>query len=69
MSLSDPSDPNSSKTNLPALSIVASPGKRRQILELATRAEELGFPALACPSLGGALGLCVSLAHETSNIR
>ena len=69
MSLSDSSDRNSSKTNLPALSIVASPGKRRQILELATRAEELGFPALACPSLGGALGLCVSLAHETSTIR
>jgi alkanesulfonate monooxygenase SsuD/methylene tetrahydromethanopterin reductase-like flavin-dependent oxidoreductase (luciferase family) len=69
MSMRGPSDTSKSNTSLPALSIVASPGKRRQILELAARAEELGFPALACPSLGGALGLCVSLAHETSRIR
>ena len=53
----------------PTLSLVASPGKRRAILELASRAEDLGFPAIACPSLGGALGLCVSLAHVTSSIR
>lgn len=58
-----------SATDRPALSIVASPGKRRSILDLAREAEGLGFPALACPSLGGALGLCVSLAHETENIR
>lgn len=53
----------------PALSIVASPTKRRAILDLASEAEALGFPALACPTLGGALGLCVSLAHTTSSIR
>lgn len=53
----------------PALSIVASPGKRRAILELAVEAERRGFPALACPTLGGALGLCVSLAHVTRDIR
>jgi len=58
-----------SKTALPALSIVASPGKRRAILDLAREAERLGFPALACPSLGGALGLGVRLAHETRTIR
>lgn len=54
---------------LPALSIVAPPGKRQQILSLAQEAEKRGFPALACPTLGGALGLCVSLAHVTSDIR
>lgn len=54
---------------LPALSIVASPGKRKTILDLAAEAERRGFPALACPTLGGALGLCVSLAHTTSRIR
>ena len=54
---------------LPALSIVASPGKRQQILDLAKEAEARGFPALACPTLGGALGLCVSLAHVTQDIR
>ena len=53
----------------PALSIVASPGKRRLILELASEAESRGFPALACPTLGGALGLCASLAHVTHEIR
>lgn len=63
------SHPIGSKASRPALSIVASPGKRRAILELAHEAERLGFPALACPSLGGALGLGVSLAHETREIR
>jgi alkanesulfonate monooxygenase SsuD/methylene tetrahydromethanopterin reductase-like flavin-dependent oxidoreductase (luciferase family) len=53
----------------PALSVVASPTRRRSILELAAEAERRGFPALACPTLGGALGLCVSLAHVTSTIR
>ncbi len=53
----------------PALSVVASPTRRRQILDLATEAERRGFPALACPTLGGALGLCVSLAHVTSTMR
>lgn len=53
----------------PALSVVASPTRRTAILELATEAERRGFPALACPTLGGALGLCVSLAHVTSSIR
>lgn len=60
---------NGSDTTLPALSLVASPGKRSSILDLAREAERLGFPALACPSLGGALGLGVSLAHETHRIR
>ena len=54
---------------LPALSIVASPTKRLQILELASEAERRGFPALACPTLGNAFGLCVSLAHVTKSLR
>jgi alkanesulfonate monooxygenase SsuD/methylene tetrahydromethanopterin reductase-like flavin-dependent oxidoreductase (luciferase family) len=52
----------------PALSIVASPTKRRAILELAVEAENKGISGLACPSLGGTMGLCVSLAHVTSRI-
>lgn len=59
------SDPSST---LPALSIVASAGKRRTILDLAVEAERRGFAGLACPTLGGAIGLCVSLAHVTSTI-
>lgn len=52
----------------PALSIVASPTKRGAILELAREAEQRGFDGLACPSLGGTMALCVSLAHATSSI-
>jgi alkanesulfonate monooxygenase SsuD/methylene tetrahydromethanopterin reductase-like flavin-dependent oxidoreductase (luciferase family) len=52
----------------PALSIVASPTKRRAILELAVEAENRGISGLACPSLGGTMGLCVSLAHVTKTI-
>ena len=52
----------------PALSVVATSGKRRAILDLAVEAEKRGFTGLACPSLGGTMGLCVSLAHVTSRI-
>lgn len=55
-------------TSLPALSIVASPTKRQAILDLAIEAEKRGFTGLACPSLGGTMGLCVSLAHVTNTI-
>lgn len=53
----------------PALSLVATPKRRADILELASEAERRGFAGLACPSLGGAVALCVSLAHVTSTIR
>ena len=59
-----PVDPNFR----PALSVVATSGKRRAILDLAVEAEKRGFTGLACPSLGGTMGLCVSLAHVTSTI-
>ncbi|CAB4550651.1 unannotated protein [freshwater metagenome] len=52
----------------PALSVVATPSKRRAILDLAVEAENRGFSGLACPSLGGTMGLCVSLAHATTSI-
>ena len=59
-----PADPYSK----PAISIVASPTKRNAILELALKAEQLGFEGLACPNLGGAMALCTSLAHATNTI-
>ena len=52
----------------PALSLVATPGKRAAILELAAEADRQGFAGIACPSLGGAMGLCASLAHVTREI-
>ena len=60
-----PSNPYSK----PAISVVASPTKRNAILELAQKAEQLGFEGLACPSLSGTMALCTSLAHATNTIR
>ncbi len=56
-------------TSLPAVSLVSPAGKRAAILELATEIERRGFSGIACPSLGGAMALCVSLAHVTHTIR
>ena len=52
----------------PALSIVGTPTKRSSLLELAVMAEQRGFTGIACPSLGAAMGMCVSLAHATTSI-
>ena len=55
-------------TQLPALSLAAVPSRRARTLELAKEIESRGFPGIYCPSLGDALGLCLSMAHETSTI-
>lgn len=55
-------------SDLPALSLVATPTKRRAVLDAAQEAERRGFPAIACPTIGGALGFVTSLAHATSTI-
>jgi alkanesulfonate monooxygenase SsuD/methylene tetrahydromethanopterin reductase-like flavin-dependent oxidoreductase (luciferase family) len=55
-------------TDRPALSLVATAGKRQTILDLAVEAERRGFAGLALPSLGGTMGLAVSIAHLTSTI-
>ncbi len=52
----------------PALSLIATSGKRAAILELAAEADRQGFAGIACPSLGSAMSLCVSLAHVTHEI-
>ncbi|HEX9259486.1 MAG TPA: LLM class flavin-dependent oxidoreductase [Acidimicrobiales bacterium] len=52
----------------PAISLVAPPRKRAAVLAAAVEAERRGFAGIACPSLGGAVGLCVSLAHVTTTI-
>ena len=54
--------------SLPAVSLVSPAGKRAAVLELATEIERRGFAGIACPSLGGAMALCVSLAHVTHEI-
>src|SRR3954451_9067081 len=52
----------------PAISLVAVAGKRQQALEAAPEADRRGFAGIACPSIGGAMGLCASLAHVTETI-
>ena len=59
---------SSSTYSKPAISLVATPTKRQAILDLAVEAEQRGFAGIACPSLGGTMGLCVSLAHATNRI-
>jgi alkanesulfonate monooxygenase SsuD/methylene tetrahydromethanopterin reductase-like flavin-dependent oxidoreductase (luciferase family) len=54
--------------SLPAVSLVAAPGKRAAALDIAREADELGFAGIAAPSLGAALALCGSLAHVTRRI-
>jgi alkanesulfonate monooxygenase SsuD/methylene tetrahydromethanopterin reductase-like flavin-dependent oxidoreductase (luciferase family) len=52
----------------PALSLVATAGKRAAVLEAAVEAEQRGFAGLALPSLGGTMGFATSLAHATTSI-
>ena len=55
-------------SGLPALSLAAVPSRRKRTIELAKEIEQRGFAGIYCPSLGDALGLCLSMAHETSTI-
>ena len=61
-------EPSSSVTGMPALSLIGVPGKRGVILDLAAEAERRGFAGLASPGINGNLALCGSLAHVTSTI-
>lgn len=54
---------------MPALSLAASPGKRAAVVAAAVEAERLGFTGVHCPSLGDAMGLCLSIAHSTTTLR
>ncbi len=53
---------------LPALALVAVPGRKRATLELAREAERRGAAGLYCASFADAMGLAHSLAHETERI-
>lgn len=54
--------------NMPALALVAVPGRRAQTVDLAVDIERRGFSGIYSPSFGDALGLCLSVAHATSTI-
>src|SRR5256885_12187332 len=53
---------------MPALSLVAVPGRRIRTLELAQEMERRGFTGIYCPSMGDAMSLCLSLAHVTKTL-
>lgn len=53
---------------LPAVSLAAVPGRRRQTLELGGEIERRGFSGIYCASFGDALGLCEALALTTERI-
>ena len=55
-------------TRLPAVSLAAVPGRRKTIIELATKIEALGFSGIYCPSLGDGLSLCEAVAYATNEI-
>ncbi|MDR3535692.1 MAG: LLM class flavin-dependent oxidoreductase [Acetobacteraceae bacterium] len=54
---------------LPALSLVAVPGRRRRTIELAQEIERRGFDGIFSPSMFGNMSLCEALAWNTSRIR
>jgi len=55
-------------TQLPAVSLAAVPGRRRQTLETAKEIERRGFPGIYCPSLSDNLSLCEAIALATTTI-
>lgn len=53
---------------LPALSLVAVPGRRRQTVEVAAEIERRGFAGVFSPSLFGQMSLCEALAWRTERV-
>ncbi|MDP1962748.1 MAG: LLM class flavin-dependent oxidoreductase, partial [Reyranella sp.] len=53
---------------LPALCLIAMPGRRRRTIELAQEAERRGFAGLYVPSPTGGMSTCEALAWNTASI-
>jgi alkanesulfonate monooxygenase SsuD/methylene tetrahydromethanopterin reductase-like flavin-dependent oxidoreductase (luciferase family) len=53
---------------LPALSLVAVPGRRRRTIELAQEIQRRGFAGIYSPSMFGNMSFCEALAWNTSRI-
>ena len=54
---------------LPAISLVAVPGRRRQTLDIARDIERRGFSGIYMPSRWSNMGQCTGLAFATEQIR
>jgi alkanesulfonate monooxygenase SsuD/methylene tetrahydromethanopterin reductase-like flavin-dependent oxidoreductase (luciferase family) len=68
MSLRDSGKEVSMNDDLPALSLVAVPGRRRTTIEVAREAERRGFAGIYVPSIFGNMAQCTALALETERI-
>ena len=53
---------------LPALCLIAMPGRRRRTIELAQEAERRGFAGLYVPSPTGGMSTCEALAWNTEKV-
>jgi alkanesulfonate monooxygenase SsuD/methylene tetrahydromethanopterin reductase-like flavin-dependent oxidoreductase (luciferase family) len=53
---------------LPAVSLVAVPGRRRATLDVAREIEQRGFAGIYTPSVFSNMSLCEALAHVTQRI-
>ncbi len=53
---------------MPAISLAAVKGRRKQTIELSTEIERRGFSGIYCPSLGDPVALCQSIAAATNEI-
>ncbi|MCK9520994.1 MAG: LLM class flavin-dependent oxidoreductase [Dehalococcoidia bacterium] len=54
---------------MPALALAAVAGRRKATIELAQEIERRGFSGIYCASFGDSMGLCLSMAHATKEIR
>jgi alkanesulfonate monooxygenase SsuD/methylene tetrahydromethanopterin reductase-like flavin-dependent oxidoreductase (luciferase family) len=54
---------------MPALALAAAVGRRNATVDLAREIERRGFQGIYCASFGDSVGLCLSIAHATTNIR
>src|SRR3989304_8864065 len=55
-------------SQMPAVSLVAVPGRRKATLERAQEIERQGFAGIYAPSFGDGLGFCLALALTTKEI-
>jgi alkanesulfonate monooxygenase SsuD/methylene tetrahydromethanopterin reductase-like flavin-dependent oxidoreductase (luciferase family) len=53
---------------LPALSLVAVPGRRRRTIEISQEVERRGFAGIYSPSMFGNMSLCEALAWNTTTL-
>lgn len=55
-------------TQMPAVAMVAVPGRRKKMLDIAKEIEDKGFSGIFAPSFGDCIGLCQAIGSVTSRI-